>query len=713
MTPESVLKQYFGFDNFRPLQKEIITNVLDKKDTFVLMPTGGGKSLCYQLPALCMDGITIVVSPLIALMKDQVDALQANGIRAEFINSTLSYEEIFQIQNDCINNKIKILYLAPERLAMQDFSEFLKKLNISLFVVDEAHCISEWGHDFRPDYRNLKLLRQNFSNIPMIALTATATTKVREDIINQLNLQKAQTFLSSFNRENLSYTILPKKQSANSLISLLEKKKNESVIIYCFSRKNTEQLVQLLTGEGYSAIAYHAGLDYEERKGNQEKFIKDEVKIVVATIAFGMGIDKPDIRLVVHYDMPKSLEGYYQETGRAGRDGLPSECVMFYSYGDKIKQDFFIEQIEDVVERSNAERKLQQVIDFCESHSCRRKHILNYFGENWEVENCSACDNCLKTYEDFDATIVSQKILSAVIKTGERFGVKYVAEILLGKKNKKNIYHQNLSVFGIVDDYKISELEEIVQQLIEKKILSKSFGKYPILQLTNQGRVWLKNRGSISLHKPTKVLISEDLETKSLPPYDENLFELLRSLRKSIAEEKNVPPFIIFGDVSLQEMAVYFPQSRESFAQISGVGSQKLEEFGDRFLKVIKEYATEKNIAEVQKSSRLRKSKSSLKPVIGKSTTYQITKNLLKEKLSIEEMAERRGVSPETIISHVEILVKNDNDLDIEYLRPDSNSLEKIKDTFIKTGGLKLWPVKEILGDEFSFLELRIGRLFL
>ena len=433
----NLLKKNFGYDRFRPLQEEIVENVLAENDTVVLMPTGSGKSLCYQLPALRLEGLTIVISPLISLMKDQVDALQGNGISATFINSTLSLSEIASIKRQAIDGSIKILYVAPERFAISSFRDFLHTLRVSLIAVDEAHCISEWGHDFRPDYRNLKNLRSYFPDTPIIGLTATATKKVREDIVEQLNLDNPQIFISSFNRANLTYIVQPKRNAFRMLLDLLQKHKDEPAIIYCFSRKNSEGVAGDLRSEGFNAMPYHAGLDNETRRETQERFIRDEVPIVVATIAFGMGIDKPDVRLIVHYDLPKSLEGYYQETGRSGRDGLPSECILFYSYGDKIKQDFFIDQIADKDEREKAQKKLRQVIDFCELNRCRRRYLIEYFGETWKEGNCGGCDVCLSPREVFDASIVSQKILSCVVRTRERFGVSYIIDVLCGKGTKR------------------------------------------------------------------------------------------------------------------------------------------------------------------------------------------------------------------------------------------------------------------------------------
>ena len=471
----NILKTHFGFDQFRPLQEEIIGCVMAQQRCLCADAYRGGKSLCYQLPALMMPGVTLVISPLIALMKDQVDALKADGIPAEFINSTLTRAEIDRIQTEALRGKIKILYAAPERLTMPEFQHFLQKINVSLIAIDESHCISEWGHDFRPDYRNLKMLRTRFPEVPVMALTATATRKVREDIICQLSLEKAKIFTSSFNRPNLSYAVLPKKDSYDQLIEIFREHQNEAAIIYCFSRKDTEHLAADLRQEGFKALPYHAGLESEARRTNQEKFIRDEAQIIVATIAFGMGIDKPDVRLVIHYHLPKSIEGYYQETGRAGRDGLPSRCMLFFSYADTIKQQYFIRQIENEAERKNAYRKLDQMVEYCELATCRRSHLLAYFGEDYPPEQCGGCDVCFAPREEVDATIISQKIMSAVVRTGQRFGINYIIDVLVGAKNKKILErdHHELSVYGIVDDFSREELRSVITQLVQRKLMVK------------------------------------------------------------------------------------------------------------------------------------------------------------------------------------------------------------------------------------------------
>ena len=718
--PLHILKTRFGYDHFRPLQDEIIANVLAGSDTLVLMPTGGGKSLCYQLPALCLDGLTLVISPLIALMKDQVDGLKANGIPAEFINSSLTASEIARVQTQARRGGTKILYLAPERLALSAFRDFLCALNISLIAIDEAHCISEWGHEFRPDYRNLKMLRQDFPQTPVIALTATATERVREDIVGQLSLQEGRTFISSFNRANLAYLVQPKDSAFTSLLALLRKRRDQPAIIYCFSRKDTEALAADLNAQGFKALPYHAGLDNPVRIETQEKFIRDQVPIIVATIAFGMGIDKPDIRLVVHYALPKSLEGYYQETGRAGRDGLPSDCVLFYSFGDKIKQDYFIDRMEDDAERGNARQKLVQMIEFCELHTCRRRFILEYFSEQWEEENCGGCDVCLTDREEFDATEIAQKILSAVIRTGERFGANHVIGVLRGDKTKRVLAqgHDQLSVHGIAPDFSADELKQIVGLLSAKGLLVKSEDQYQTLAVSQPGRSFLRQRERLTLTRPKSDPEVTPTHDAAAPEYDRTLFEQLRTLRKRIADERNVPPYVIFGDAALQQMAVYFPQSRESFSRISGVGKAKLEQFSDEFLAAITDYARANDLPERDIPARRRErdreeSRDRTRSVQRKGSTYDATKQLLLQKLSISEIAQHRGLAETTIVNHLEHLAMARETLDLDHLLPPPEYMAKIEAAFLECGSQFLAPVMDHLGGAFAYAELRLARLYL
>ena len=732
--PLSILKSHFGYDEFRPLQEEIIQHVLSGQDSLVLMPTGGGKSLCYQLPAMCLPGMTLVVSPLIALMKDQVDALNANGIPAKFINSSLTSSEIELALAQALQGKVKILYVAPERLALGGFRRFLEKAELSLIAVDEAHCISEWGHEFRPEYRNLHQLRRDFPSVPVIALTATATEQVRKDIVEQLGLQKGKVFLSSFNRPNLSYLVMSKEGYWQKLLSLLQSHKGESTIIYCFSRRETEELADDLRERGIPAQPYHAGLEPEVRRRTQEEFIRDRLPVIVATIAFGMGIDKPDIRLVVHHSLPKSLEAYYQETGRAGRDGLPSECVLFYSYADKAKHNYFINQIEEPREQGLAREKLDQVTDFAEIPVCRRRTVLAYFGEVWSREDCAACDVCLAAGEEFDATEIAQKVLSAVVRTGQRYGSLHVSKVLRGSREKRvlDLGHDRLTVHGIAREFSEADLREIMGHLQARGLLSRNEGEFATLAVTQRGRDFLRQRQALSLPCLKSATMASDTVRGIIADggvssglgesvdYDPELFEQLRALRRDLADRQNVPPFVVFGDVSLRHMAAFMPQSLDSFARVPGVGQAKLDQYGDTFVPAIRSYAESRGIPD--RTDQMAKSRSrergserdrSTRRGGGRSTTYERTRELLAQGLTIGEAALERNLAETTIIGHLERLASQGQLVHLDHLLSDQQRIRRIKEAFDVCGDQFLKPAWEYLGSEFSYDELRLVRIFL
>ena len=594
-----LLQQYFGYSSFRPLQEEIIRDVLDKKDVFVLMPTGGGKSLCFQLPAILQDGITIVVSPLIALMKDQVDNLQKNGIAAAFFNSTLSLAEQSALKAALLQNKIKLLYVAPERLMQDSFIEFLQKLPIRLFAIDEAHCISEWGHDFRAEYRQLSLLKKVFMHIPVIALTATATQRVKADIVQQLSLHNPSMYQGSFNRSNLHYKVQPKTDLVEQVIEYIKHRPGESGIVYCARRDTVDQLADALQREEIRALPYHAGLE-ELRAHNQEKFVREDADVIVATIAFGMGIDKPNVRYIIHADLPKNIEQYYQETGRAGRDGLPSECLLLFSYADKEKAEYFIRQKEDVKEQEIAYGQLSQILNFAQHRRCRRHVLLAYFGEEFTEENCGACDNCLQPPEIVDATVLVQKILSCVYHLHGKFGATHIAQILTGSKTKRLLGwgHNQLSTYGIVKEYSAHQLKEYIGELLSLGYLEKTNEQYPTISLANKAIPVLKGKEQVFLSKPheDEIYIEKDSGSETM---NGQLFDHLRRLRKRIADKEGVPPYVIFADTSLIAMSTYFPQTIDQFSHISGVGEHKLRLYADKFIKEIEAYCGPKNIVSI------------------------------------------------------------------------------------------------------------------
>ena len=591
------LKHHFGFDAFRPLQEAIVTDVLAGRDVFALLPTGGGKSMCFQLPALLGSGLTVVISPLIALMKDQVDALTTAGIPAAFLNSSLDYGELRARQRELDAGTYRLLYVAPERLALPGFAADLERWNVARFAVDEAHCISEWGHDFRPEYRRIAELRAHFPRLPFIALTATATDRVRDDIIERLALRDPRVYVASFNRPNLTYRVVPKVRAADSLVAWLRARPDDAGIVYAQSRASAESLAEKLTASGIPALPYHAGLGAEARARNQERFLRDDVRVVCATVAFGMGINKSNVRFVVHYDVPKNVEGYYQETGRAGRDGLPAECLLYFSHGDVNKYESFIAEKTDPREAAVARAQLGQITRYAYSNDCRRRELLAYFGESLAAENCGACDNCLEPRPTRDATLEAQKMLSCIYRLRERdggsFGIMHVIDVLLGNYNEKieRWGHARLSTYGIGAETGRSAWRHLADELLRLGFIVADAARFNTVSLTPAGRRALTERAPITVReaavapvkaRKAKAAVAADAE------YDAELFAALRTLRRELADERDVPAFVIFSDAVLRSMARDVPLTPAGLRAISGVGDKKLADFGDRFLATIR-----------------------------------------------------------------------------------------------------------------------------
>jgi ATP-dependent DNA helicase RecQ len=594
----SPLKRHFGHDQFRPLQREIVQDALAGQDVFVLMPTGGGKSLCFQLPALMRDGLTIVVSPLIALMKDQVDALQTSGIPATYLNSTLNREEAKARWRGLHRGEYRMLYVAPERLMLDAFLERALNWNIAQLAIDEAHCISEWGHDFRPEYRELKKLRKHLPDVPLMALTATATERVRADIVKELKLRDPRCYVASFNRPNLTYRVVPKSVPYEQLLAFIRSRPNDSGIVYCASRKSTESLTRNLNADGVNAKPYHAGLTTSERTKHQDAFLRDDVRVITATIAFGMGINKPNVRFVVHYDLPKNLESYYQETGRAGRDGLPSECILLFSPGDVAKQRHFIDEKSEKEARI-ARAQLQQMVHYAETRECRRGVLLEYFGEKFLPQSCDSCDNCLQPRETFDGTVHAQKFLSCVYRIHARhgfgFGLGHVVDVLRGADTEaiRQRGHNELSTYGIGGELKRGEWQAIGRELLRLGLVECAPGKFATLSLTPAGMEALRKRTSIILTKQIEIAEKAARRKPGAIECDEVLFERLRTLRRRLADERGVPAYIVFSDVSLREMARNYPTNSTEFRRVPGVGEQKLKDFGEAFLSEIRSHSAE------------------------------------------------------------------------------------------------------------------------
>lgn len=593
MSPLDTLQNIFGYREFRPWQQDIVNNLISGQDSFVLMPTGGGKSLCYQIPALHREGIAIVVSPLISLMKDQVDALVANGIRAACYNSSLKANEARQVLAQLHAGKLDLIYVAPERLLSDSFIDRLGDLDIALFAVDEAHCVSQWGHDFRPEYVKLGQLRQIFPDIPMIALTATADPQTRQDIIHRLGLQHGQEFITGFDRPNIRYTVVDKVKPANQLLQFLNNHKEESGIVYALSRKRVDKIATQLISNGYSAAPYHAGMSDDERKSVQEAFLKDDLQIVVATVAFGMGIDKPNVRFVVHYDLPKNIESYYQETGRSGRDGLPAEALLLFGYGDIAIARGLIEKGGNPEQKRIELHKLNAMVSYAEPLTCRRRALLGYFGETLE-EDCGNCDICLNPPDRYDATQDAQKILSCVYRVGQRFGAKHVIDVLRGSSSQRitDLRHDQLSTYGIGKDQSTDSWSSLIRQLIHRGFINQDVANYSVLKLTEAARPILRGEEQLELTRPrVKATTKKAVKKRAIDlDYDENLLQILKQQRKEIAKESKVPPFVVFNDNSLMEMAFYFPSTEAAMLEINGVGQHKLEKYGHQFIEIILNY---------------------------------------------------------------------------------------------------------------------------
>ena len=714
-TPEllPLLKQYFGFTSFRPLQEEIIRDALAGEDVFALLPTGGGKSLCFQLPALARDGLTVVVSPLIALMKDQVDALQAAGVPATFLNSSLAADESRKRLRGLHHGEYRLLYAAPERLMLSGFLEDLQRWNVRLIAVDEAHCISEWGHDFRPEYRQISDLRKLFPTVPFMALTATATGRVRADIVTHLKLREPKCYVASFNRPNLTYRVIPKNKPYDQLLQFLRERSKENGIVYCQSRKSAERVAANLTEDGVKARPYHAGLTPKERSEHQELFLRDDVRVICATIAFGMGINKPNVRFVVHYDLPKNIEGYYQETGRAGRDGLPSECVLLFSAGDVIKQTGFIDEKPDPQEQKIAREQLRQMVHYAECGGCRRTELLRYFGETFAEENCGACDNCLSPRATFDGTLAAQKFLSCVYRIREKthfgVGLNHVVEVLTGADTEKirKWDHAQLSTYGIGKEHSRPEWAAIGRELVRLGLLRQTTEKFSVLELTNEGGTALKERRKITLTKPVTAPETKVHHVGEIT-CNEALFERLRVLRKTLADERDVPAYIIFSDVALRQMARNYPATERDFARISGVGEKKLREFGEIFLGEITTFL-QTNARQMFADDSFSAPTAPPPPRSSLGDSARETLRRFRAGQTVEQIARERGVTAGTIYGHLGEGIERGEPVDLLKFFTVAE-LAEVAAAFGRSGFGNIVGVFEALGGRIDYGRLRVFR---
>ncbi|HOI48060.1 MAG TPA: DNA helicase RecQ [Prolixibacteraceae bacterium] len=709
------LQKYFGFDRFKGQQEDAIRSVLEGNNTFVLMPTGGGKSLIYQLPALIMEGTAIVISPLIALMKNQVDSmrgLDTEDTVAHFLNSSLSKSAIQEVKDDVLAGKTKLLYVAPESLTKEENVEFLKKIKISFYAIDEAHCISEWGHDFRPEYRRIRPIIQEIGDSPVIALTATATAKVQHDIQKNLGILDARVFRASFNRANLYYEVRPKIKPEAQIIKFISQNQGKSGIIYCLSRKKVEELAEMLQVNGIKALPYHAGMDPATRSGNQDKFLMEEVDVMVATIAFGMGIDKPDVRFVIHYDIPKSLEGYYQETGRAGRDGGEGKCITFYSLKDIQKLEKFMHG-KPVAEQEIGRQLLLDTVSYAETAICRRIILLHYFGEKYTSDNCGNCDNCLNPKEQVEAQDEIVRALEAILEVKEKYKAEHISDILVGKNTAavKSFKHNELESFGIGDDHDEHFWNAVFRQSMVAGLISKDIENYGILKVTPEGHEFLKNPHSFLLVRNHRYEDEEEEAAGGAPAGasggDTALFNMLKELRKKIAKRHNLPPFVIFQDPSLADMSIQYPIDLEELQKIQGVGQGKAQRYGKEFVQLIKKYVEENEIERPQDLIvRTIANKSKMKVSIIQS---------IDRKIDFEDIAESKGIEFDELLTEVEAIVNSGTRLNIDYYINevlDEERQEEVFDYFREAQDDTIESALEVLGeDEYSAEDIRLMRI--
>jgi ATP-dependent DNA helicase RecQ len=706
---EQALKHFFGYDSFRPGQREIVEAALQKRDMMIVMPTGGGKSLCFQLPALLKPGLTVVVSPLIALMQDQVEALQDNGIGATFLNSTLSSQETRSRETAILQGKIKLLYVAPERLLGERFLPFLdivaSKLGISAFAIDEAHCVSEWGHDFRPEYRQMQRVRDRYPDIPIMGLTATATERVRQDIIQQLTLRNPYIHVASFNRPNLYYEVRHKTKHSFAEVLQIIQKKGGSGIIYCLSRKKVDEVASKLQQSGIQALPYHAGMNDVDRATNQTRFIRDDVQVMVATIAFGMGINKPDVRFVIHYDLPKNLEGYYQESGRAGRDNEPAHCSLFFGYGDVKTIDYIIEQKPDPQEQRIARQQLRRVINYAESTDCRRTIQLSYFGDSFPG-NCGTCDNCCNQKPVEDWTIEAMKFLSCVARCQEKFGMNHIIDVLRGSKSQKVLQYQHhqLSTYGIGKDRSADEWKKLSRSLLNQGFLDEKTDGFPILKLNEKSWEIMKRQRTVEIAIEPQREVQE--KVRYLAVEVESLFAILRTLRKQIADEQFVPPYVVFADKSLRDMAEKRPQNLREFEEVYGVGSNKRDKYGKVFLEAIRTFCQEQELPTNAASSAA----ANLPNLANVASYSQMqTWELYRQGLTVQGIANARGMSPSTISGHLVELMEMGWEVDINVL-VESERQQAIVNAIEVIGDESLRAIYEFLQEVYTFEEIKLVR---